>query len=55
MDKHGWKQRDLEKMTGISQSEISRYINEKIEISLKNAQKISKAVGYPTDYIWPIE
>ena len=54
MDKHGWKQKDLAKMTGLDQGDISRYINEKVEISLKNAQKISKATGYSTDYIWPI-
>jgi transcriptional regulator with XRE-family HTH domain len=55
MDRHGWKQKDLAKMTRLDQGDISRYINEKVEISLKNAQKISKATGYATDYIWPIK
>lgn len=55
MDKHDWKQKDLARMTGLDQGDISRYINEKVEISLKNAQKISKAMGCPTDYIWPIK
>jgi transcriptional regulator with XRE-family HTH domain len=55
LDRLGWKQRDLSKITGIDQGDISRYINEKVEISLKNAQKISKATGYATDYIWPIK
>lgn len=55
MDKLGWKQKDLAKAAGLDQGDISRYINEKVEISLRNAQKISKATGYPTDYIWPIK
>lgn len=55
MDKRGWKQKDLAKMTGLDQGDISRYINEKVDISLRNAQKISKATGYATDYIWPIK
>jgi len=55
MDKHRWKQKDLARMTGISQGDISRIINNQVKVYLETAQKISKATGYPTDYIWPIK
>jgi transcriptional regulator with XRE-family HTH domain len=46
-------QEDLEEMTGIKQSEISRIMNEEKEIWLKTAKKIAKALGKPIEYIWP--
>lgn len=53
MKKRGIKQKDLASETGISQSTLSRIINEEKEINLKTALKISKALAYPIEYIWP--
>jgi len=49
----GLKQEDLQKMTGIDQSTLSKIINGKKEITLTTAKKISSALGYSIEYIWP--
>jgi plasmid maintenance system antidote protein VapI len=46
-------QKELSKMTGLKQSEISLIINDRKEIYLKTAKKIAKALGKPIEYIWP--
>lgn len=53
MNRRNMTQKDLEKLTGIDQAEISRIINEKKEVTLTTAKKISTALGYSIDYIWP--
>lgn len=46
-------QNDLSRMTGISQGELSRIINERKNINLDTAKRISRALGYSVEYIWP--
>jgi len=46
-------QEELSRATGISQGALSKIINEKKEITLTTARKISDALGYGVDYIWP--
>jgi len=48
-------QEDLEKMTGIDQSTLSKIINNKKEITLTTAKKIASALGFSIEYIWPSE
>jgi len=49
-------QNDLEKLTGIGQSELSRIINDKKSgLQLRTAQKIAKALGVKVDDIWHID
>lgn len=45
-------QKDLENITGIRQTTISRIINGK-NVMLDTAKKISIALDYPIEYIWP--
>lgn len=47
------KQKQLSEMTGITQNDISKIINEQKEIYLKTAKKIAKALGKSVDYLWP--
>lgn len=44
---------ELSKITGIAQSELSQIINEKKTVNIETAKKISKALGYSIEYIWP--
>ncbi|MFZ3132728.1 MAG: helix-turn-helix transcriptional regulator [Desulfosporosinus sp.] len=54
MKKHGITQVDLEKITGIAQPDISEIVlGKKERLTLVNAAKISKALGYSMEYIWP--
>jgi len=51
----GITQNDLEKITGIGQSELSKIINDKKPgLQLRTAQKIAMALGVKVDDIWPI-
>jgi len=51
----GITQNELEKLTGIGQSELSKIINDKKPgLQLRTAQKIAKALGVKVDDIWPI-
>ena len=46
-------QTDLEKLTGIGQSELSKIINDKKPgLQLRTAQKIAKALESTVDNIW---
>jgi transcriptional regulator with XRE-family HTH domain len=40
------------RLTGISQSEISRIVNGK-NLNVSTAQRIAKALGRTIDYLWP--
>ncbi|MDA8224203.1 helix-turn-helix transcriptional regulator [Desulfosporosinus sp.] len=54
MKKQGITQVDLGKITGIAQPDISEIIlGKKERLSLVNAAKIAKALGYSVEYIWP--
>ena len=54
MKKQGIIQADLAEITGISQGDLSKIINGKKErVSLMSAAKISKALGYSVEHIWP--
>ncbi len=53
MKKRGLTQEDLSEMTGIDQSTLSKIINEKKAITLDTAKKISSALGFSIEYIWP--
>ena len=54
MKKQGITQKDLEEITGISQGDLSKIIAGKKErLSLATAAKISKALGYSMEHIWP--
>jgi transcriptional regulator with XRE-family HTH domain len=53
MKRRGITQEELSKMTGISQGTLSKIINEKKEITLTTARKLSDSLGYGVDYIWP--
>ena len=53
MQKQKITQIDLARMTGINQAELSRIINEKKTVTLPTARKISKALGWGIDHIWP--
>ena len=46
-------QEELSRTTGITQGTLSKIINEKKEITLTTARRISDALGYGVDYIWP--
>lgn len=46
-------QEELSVMTGIDQSTLSKIINGKKEITLTTAQRISSALGFSIEYIWP--
>ncbi|WP_135549010.1 helix-turn-helix domain-containing protein [Desulfosporosinus fructosivorans] len=52
MHKKNMTQNDLSKLTGISQNDISKIINDRKDIYLTTAQKIARAVGEKVDYIW---
>jgi len=47
------KQKDLAKMTGITENDISKIINDRKAIHLTTAKKIAKALGKSVDYLWP--
>jgi transcriptional regulator with XRE-family HTH domain len=54
LDQKGWTQTKLEEETGIDQGELSKIINKKKKrLSLPVAQKISRALGYSTDHVFP--
>lgn len=46
-------QKELAKITGLEQSEISRIMNDQKDIYLKTAKKIARALGKSVDYLWP--
>lgn len=46
-------QKDLSKMTGIAQSELSLIINEKKTVNIETAKKIARALGFSVEHIWP--
>ena len=46
-------QKELAATLNIDQGTLSKIINEKKEITLKTARKISDKLGYGIDYIWP--
>jgi len=52
MHKKGLTQKDLSRLTGIPQNDISKIINDRKDIYLTTAQKIARAVGVKVDYIW---
>jgi len=52
MIKKGITQEDLKKVTGKSQSHISRIVNGN-DLYLSTAQIIALAVGEKVDYLWP--
>jgi len=50
----GMTQKELESITGIAQSEISRIINDhKPSLSLAVAKRIAKALDRNVEQIWP--
>lgn len=53
MQERGITQEELSVRTGISQGALSKIINNKKEITLSTARKISNALKLPLDYIWP--
>ena len=53
MHKQGLTQRDLSRLTGIPQNDISKIINDRKDIYLTTAQRIARAVGSRVDNIWP--
>ena len=54
MEKQGITQKDLSKMTGIHQGDISLIMNGKKErLTLISAAKIADALGFSIEYIWP--
>jgi len=54
MKKQGITQVDLERMTGIAQPDISEIVlGKKERLTLVNASKIAKALGFSVEYIWP--
>ncbi len=53
MRKKGITQKDLANAVNIDQGTLSKIINEKKEITLKTARKISDALGFGIDYLWP--
>jgi len=53
MKKRGLTQEELSEMTGIDQSTLSKIINEKKTITLATAQRISSALGFSIESIWP--
>lgn len=54
MRKQGLTQMDVEQITGIDQSNISKIIAGKKEgLTLINAAKIARALGHSLEYIWP--
>ena len=44
MQKHGISANQLEKLTGINRSNITRWLNGKSDIKLSNYEKIQKAI-----------
>jgi len=52
MHKKGLTQKDLSRLTGIPQNDISKIINDRKDIYLVTAQRIARAVGEKVDYIW---
>jgi len=52
MHKKGLTQKDLSRLTGIPQNDISKIINDRKDIYLVTAQRIACAVGEKVDYIW---
>lgn len=46
-------QKELSKMTGIPQCDISKIMNDQKAVYLTTAKRIAKAVGKSVDYIWP--
>jgi len=52
MHKKGLTQKDLSQLTGITQNDISKIINDRKDIYLTTAQRIARAVGSKVDYIW---
>lgn len=53
MQRRGITQEELSAMTGISQGALSKIINDKKEITLSTARKISNALTVPIDFLWP--
>jgi len=53
LDKKGLSQKDFAAMLDMDESSLSKIINEKKEVNLKTARKISNALGWGIDYIWP--
>ena len=54
MKKRDIIQEDLEKMTGITQGELSLIIaGKKKRVTFINIAKISIALGYSVEYLWP--
>lgn len=53
MKRKGITQKELADALNIDQGTLSKIINEKKEITLKTARKISNTLGYGIDYIWP--
>ena len=54
LDKRGMTQKNLHELTGIHQSDISEIIaGKKKRLTLVSAAKISNALGYSIESIWP--
>ena len=53
LDMKGLSQKDLAIKLGMDESTLSKIINGKKEVNLRTARRISKALGWGIDYIWP--
>lgn len=53
MKKKGITQKELAEALNIDQGSLSKIINEKKDITLKTARRISDALGFGLDYLWP--
>lgn len=54
LDKRNMSQEELAEMVGMYQSDISEIINgKKRRFTLINAAKISIALGYSVEFLWP--
>ena len=53
MNSKGIKQKELSRLTGIAQGELSKIINDRKALHLSTAKRIAKALGKTVDYLWP--
>jgi len=49
----GISQKEFAEKLGMNEGSLSKIINDKKEVNLKTARKISNALGWGIDYIWP--
>ncbi|MGE4274406.1 MAG: helix-turn-helix transcriptional regulator [Desulfitobacterium sp.] len=53
LQRQGLTQKELAEKTGIDPSELSKIILEKKTVTLPVMKRISKALGWGMDHIWP--